>query len=87
MANGWMDVEAMEALSVIRHPSFWRVGPLALARFIASRKLCEQNSKTTCCSSLHRITDHGLVLGIGNHTSVGLASHVEVVLDYRLLIA
>ena len=30
---------------------------------------------------------HGLVLGIGNHTSVGLASHVEVVLDYRLLIA
>ena len=86
MANGWMDVEAMEALSVIRHPSFWRVGPLALAGAIyrISKTLrAKLENNLLLITSSH----HGLVLGVGNHTSVGLASHVEVVLDYRLLIA
>ena len=84
MANGWMDVEAMEALSVIRPFG-------ALARWRAAHRSHLEISKTLrkLENNLLIITSshHGLVLGVGNHTSVGLASHVEVVLDYRLLIA
>ena len=77
----------MEALSVIRHPSFWRVGPFTLdsvgAIYRISKTLRAKLENNLLITSSH----HGLVLGVGNHTSVGLASHVEVVLDYRLLIA
>ena len=82
--DGWMSKRWKLCPSSVIRPfgARWPVSVGAIYRISKTLRAKLENNLLLITSS-----HHGLVLGVGNHTSVGLASHVEVVLDYRLLIA